>query len=460
MPTPSRRTEYQWHPSIHEAWAKERLHFWRLAFSPTYDSERIVAGIRSALAIQGATAFTLYELFAGGFDVFIRVWLPTNPGALESDLHEALGQYALVSQAFSVDRIMLHWPWEARPGSTSIREVPAKALRRPLPRDEIQRINRRSLPKVRREEYEALNYIAPLKRRTGVKFFTVISAPSQGLTRYAMQKFEGRILEVVRRARGIAEKSMYAGHGFGQYLLVGRAVDYFAIERELTTPLNDSADPAVYGARTTTFPVSRPDFLASAYELHLDGEGQASHNAIEALEADESQTVEVKGSVFVDIRRWLSGDGKLETNDALVDEGFLKAVTGLLNADGGTLVIGAVERARYETSEPVVGCPRIGEYIVLGIENDRDGTAWDRYARKLRQLIDTRLKPDCGVHVAIGREHIGDRTVAVVTVRSGDRWYYHYPAQDQRGRFWVRQGNQTVELEGPAGDDYRTTKPR
>lgn len=460
MPTQRRRTEYQWHPTIHETWANERLHFWRLAFSPTYDHEYIVSGIRSALALQGATSFTLYELFAGGFDVFVRVWLPTNQGAFESDLHEALGQYSLVCQGFSVSRIILHWPWESKPGALDIREVPAKALQKALPNPEIVQINQHMISKAKREKYEKLNYIAPLTRKRGVKFFTVISASTQGLTRYAGQKFEQRIIDVLRTASGIEEKSMYAGHGFGQYLIMGRAADYFAIERELTTPLNDAADPAVYGARTTTFPVSRPDFLDFSYELRIDGESYATHSAQEALEADESQTIEVKGSVFVNLRRWLSGDGVLVPDETLIDEGYLKAITGFLNADGGTLVIGAIERTRYETSDRIQDCPRVGDYIVIGIGQDHEGRAWDRYARKLRQLLDTRLRPDGGLHVTIGREEIGDRTLAVVTVRPGERWYYHYGANDSRGRFWVRQGNQTVELEGPAGDEYRTAKGR
>jgi hypothetical protein len=456
----SHPTELQWHPSIHEEWAKEKLHFWRLAFSPTYDREHIVAGIRSALALQGATAFTLYELFAGGFDVFMRVWLPTSQGAFESDLHDALPQYAIVSQAFSVGRIILHWPWETTPGALDVRPVSARALKHPLPDSEIIEINERRLTAAKRKEYEKLNYISRLTRAEGVKFFTVVSAPIQGLTRYAAQKFEGKIIEVLRRARGIREKSMYAGQGFGQYLLMGRAADYFDIERELTTPLNNSADPAVYGARTTTFPVSGPGFLASGYDLRTDGSGHDAHGAREALDTEESQTVEVKGSVFLNIQRWVTGDGKATFDEEMTDAGFLKAVTGLLNADGGTLVIGAIEARRFEDHPMLQDVPRVGDYLVIGIEKDRDGDDWDKYERKLRQLLETRLRPTNTAQVTIAREQVEDRDVAVLTIRPGGRWYYHYPANDARPHFWVRQGNRTVQLEGPEGDDYRVAKGR
>jgi len=55
----------QWHPSLHEGWSQERLHFWRLAFSPTYDRAKIKGLLETAMDAHGVSSFALYELFGG-----------------------------------------------------------------------------------------------------------------------------------------------------------------------------------------------------------------------------------------------------------------------------------------------------------------------------------------------------------------------------------------------------------
>jgi hypothetical protein len=456
----SRGLEYQWHPTIHEQWAGEHLCFWRMAFSPTYDRERITGALRAAMELHGVTAYTIYELFAGGYDVFLRLWLPTSQAAFEADLHEALPGYQALAAPFLVQRIIVHWPWETQPGSLDIRPVRADALRKPLPESEIARINAGELSKADRERYENANLIAPLRRKKGIKFFTVVSANQQPMTRYAAQRLEERIKDALRDASTIEEKSLYAGVGFGQYLIMGRTRDYFAIEREITQPLNDAVDPSIYGARTTTFPVSRQEFLDYSYSLRAGEEPPAAYSAAEALDADESQTLEVKASAFVSVERWLRGDGALKADDRVVDDGILKAVTGLLNAEGGTLVLGALERERFDQEPALADLPRRGNYIVLGIEQDADGHDWDRYARRVRVLLEKRVRPDPNPWVSITRELIEGRTVGLLTIRPPEQWYYHYPASDQRPRFWARQGNRTVELVGPESDTYRREKAR
>ena len=457
---PSTRVDYHWHPSVHQRWAGEQLYFWKLSFAPTYDRERIVAGIRTALAQHGATAYTIYELFAGGYDIFLRTWLPTSQGAFESDLHEALGSYTVVAQAFWVNRIICHWPWEVAPGEMGMREVPANVLRNRLPDDEIRKINQRQFTKGRREEYEKENLIARLPRKKGIKFFTVISTNDQPLTTFARQRLEERIQEVLREAELIKEKSLYGGVGFGQYLLMGRTSDYFAIERELTEPLNLAADPAIYGTRTITFPVSREGFLDACYDLRVDGAAATPHSAAEALEESESQTLEVKGSAFANLDRWLHTEEKKTSLDDKIADGTLKAITGLLNADGGTIVIGALERSRFDDHPELAGRPRIGDYVVVGLDCDVDGEDWDRWERRLRVLLEKRIDPPSAQWISISQEKVEGRNVGVVSVRAGDRWFYHLPNSDSRPRFWVRQGNRTSELLGPVGDVYRQEKAR
>jgi hypothetical protein len=459
MPSRGNSKAIQWHPSIREAWAGEHLYFWRFAFSPTYDRDRIVAGFRKVLALHGVSEYTIYELFAGGYDVFLRVWLPTSQGAFESDLYQEFGPHNVVTQSFWVDRILVHWPWESD-GEAAIRQVDQALLRKRLPGGEIERINSGDITAAQRTKYEEKNMIVGIQRRKGVKFFTSISVGSGGLPTYALQRLENRIISVLQEASKIREKSLYSGIGFGQYLVMGRAGNFFDIEKEITRPLNNVVDPAIFGARTTTYPVSMPDFLDAKYDLRLGEAQSVPHSAAEALEEDESQTLEVKGSAFVKLERWLTGDGVLDHDDSLADKGILKAITGLLNADGGTLLIGALERQRFESVSQVSECPRYGNYIVVGIGQDTDGTDWDRYERRIRVLLEKRIQPDPNGWVSIAREEMGGRQLAVITVRPADEWFYHYMSSEPRPRFWVRQGNRTVELMGRDSDIYRREKPR
>ncbi len=441
-------------------WADEQLYFWRLAFSPTYDRERIMTGIHEALELQGATAFTAYELFGGGFDVFLRAWLPTSQGAFESSLRQTLGQHTIVAQPFWVNRVIAHWPWELAAGTLGVRPVPASVLRHRLPDHEIARINDRRLTRAQRAEYESHNLIAPVKRGAGIKFFTAVTTNNTPLTAYATDKLEEKIKMVLGTASRIDEKSLYAGVGFGQYLLMGRTRHFYAIDEEITTPLNHAVEPSVYGSKTITFTVARQDFLGFSYDLKLDGRAAAPRSASDALQGEESQNLEVKGSVFVGLDRWLK-DGVLERDERVVDEGFLKAVTGLLNAEGGAIVIGALEQRRFDSHESLAACPRLGSYIIAGIDHDLDGRVWDKYERRIRSLLETRIQPNPNVWISIAPEEIGGRTVAVLTVgHLGARWFYHYPSGEKRPRFWVRQGARTLELTGPESDIYRDEKAR
>ena len=64
-------------------------------------------------------------------------------------------------------------------------------------------------------------------------------------------------------------------------------------------------------------------------------------------------------------------------------------------------------------------------------------------------------------------ERIEDTTLARIVVnRPDDQWYYldGYDADKrdftERLDFWVRQGNSTMSLEGPAADEYKRINRR
>ena len=67
-------------------------------------------------------------------------------------------------------------------------------------------------------------------------------------------------------------------------------------------------------------------------------EDLSSHNVEHYLSQDESEDLEVKGSIFVDINRYLHS-GKFSVPDHIINEGALKSIVGFLNSSGGTLVL-------------------------------------------------------------------------------------------------------------------------
>src|SRR5687768_15863047 len=83
--------QYLWHHKVHERWGGERLFFWRLAFSPTYDANRILDALREVLAEQNVTSYAVYET-SGLYDVLLRVWMPAavSIAAFESALERRL----------------------------------------------------------------------------------------------------------------------------------------------------------------------------------------------------------------------------------------------------------------------------------------------------------------------------------------------------------------------------------
>ena len=459
--------EWQWHPSLHMSWADERLYFWRMAFSPTYDRAKVKTLLDSSMAAHGVSSFAIYELFGGGYDILLRVWLSSPHRELEDGLHHALREYAVVMQAFSVTDIVTHWPW-ADPKTGRLTKVSPEHLKQRLPDDEIAALATGKLRKEQRQHYIAEKLIADtpsVTRSRHIKFVTVVSAHHQPMSHYAVARFQDGLLGVLTAASGVTEKSLYAGLGFGQYLLMGRVKDYYDINAQIAEPIHAAVDPAMFGARTTTALVSTPYLLSFRDDIPRREQEPGALTLEQYLAQDESHTLEIKGSALVDIDRWALGDGQVAEADTVSDGGFLRAVTGMLNADGGTLIIGALEGRRYESAGKLADKVVVGKYLCLGIDIDRRQRDWDEYERKLRELLRARVRPDPNPWLELVPETAGGCTLCVVTVRlpdrrgaPGGRWFYHYPGKQGQATFWARQGNRTVQLSGPDLDVYRVEK--
>lgn len=156
----------------------------------------------------------------------------------------------------------------------------------------------------------------------------------------------------------------------------------------------------------------------------------------ELLKLGESQTLEFKSSA-----RWNSHAGGV---DKRLEHTVVKAVCGLLNAEGGKLLIGVNDDAE-----------------VVGIDADmgtlRSKTGKDGYELFLRQLLENSLSVSTAGIVHIGFERIDVAEVCVVTVASSGKPVFAKPLEGGAGHveFWVRIGNATRQLHGDRMLDYK-----
>jgi hypothetical protein len=459
---------WQWHPEIRERWAGERLYFWKLSF-PTYQRSRVVEGLEEVMRQVGVQAYAVYELH-GGYDILLRVWLPTTHRVFESTFRKVFHNDDIVIESLVVDEVVTHWPWAAEDGS--MRRLDEEVLSARLPNSEIERINS-GLALTEFSDHHSQGLIAPAWHTQGIKFIVLVGASRHPMATAAVDRLRGSLLKIVLDASddAFAEKSIYRGLGFCAYLIIGRVRNesFHMIEREIIGPINEVISPETFGARTTTFTMATEDFVAFSEKMPLDEETPRKRSAAEWLEFDEGQHLEVKGSAFSRLKPWLeTKDDAVPPLDDMVEDTLMKAIAGLLNAEGGAIVIGALETQRCEGSPRLEDAPRVGTYMVLGLHPEmRDrGWDWDKYERRLWDIVDSRFKgdPNPKQFLDLHRDGIGARPMCVLSVRephrspSSDTWFYHYPKDERHPRFWVREGNRTVEKIGAEIDRYKREK--
>lgn len=467
LPPGNHVARWHWHPQIREDWGGERLYFWRLSF-PTYERPRIVFKLQTVMERTRVLAYAIYELY-GTHDILLRAWLPTSQGVFESEFHDVFqSDPNIVIEGFSINEIVTHWPWAREDGS--MRKLEPSVLAERLPNREIERINA-GLNLAELARYQERGILAPAWHSQGIKFGVVVGPSRAAIPLAAERRMTAGLLETLMAADPsvFGEKSLYRGIGFGSYLILARveARAFHRIETEITEPINSLIAPETFGSRTTTFVMSTEDLLDFADQMRVSTEAPVKRTAQEWLEDDEGHHLEVKGSAFVDLNRWLKApDRPAQAVESDVPvESLLKAICGFLNAEGGTVLLGALEARRYEGDERLADAPRVGAFVVVGLRDD-GGLDFDRYALRLRDIIATRIRPDANDFIDLHRDGVGKRPICVVTVRAphrsmaAARWFWHFPKGGAGPHFWVREGNRTIEKVGPEIDEYKSEKTR
>ncbi len=459
-----------WNHRVHQDWARERLHFWRLGFAPTYDHDAILASIRQTFEEKGILSYAVYEL-TGIHDIIIRMWLPltcTLQEFRQALLHHLADKDVVVLDVFiaTTDPIM-HWVFQD-PKTGALQEPDLESR---LPDSEIELLNEGKLPEDRRIQYEHQNLIAAATPHEGIKFFIVIPTLQAALAT-AIVALKTELEHILRSADNITEKSLYQGEGFAQFLIMGRVPfdEFDCLRTEIIEAINSRGISPIFGVRTYTFLSLRDDFVGELFQDKMPTIAEAAPmTVVDYLTTYESKRLEVKASAFVDWARWLveqatdqpQASDHPQASDDVTNEGVIRAVVGLLNAEAGVIVLGALEKRQFP-KDPIRSLlesrfPTLDEYYVVGIEEDMRPRDWEAYKRRLLGVLNQRITPQPGPWIRIEMESYGGSALCVITVlQTTANWYY---IEDDH-RFYVRQENTTQPLPGVAADAYKRERPR
>lgn len=494
------RTQIQWHPAVHEAWAEERLVFWRLGFSPTYRRKEILQAFDIICDRHGISSFTVYEVF-GNYDLLLRLWLPKAVATerVDRDIKKTFATFDLeLCDAFEVDNIVRHWFWsedeedeekarrrgDSRDGDgsedTGSAFLPPELDPKPSSR-ELFRINE-LITEFNESQVDTEKVLSdPLARdlldrhvigirnaEDGVKFTMVVSASGLTASKWeAMDSLEERLTTILDKARPIRERSLYSGLGFGRFMVFGKipTEEFYEINKCLIEPITDQAALArVYRTRSETYIGSNPRFqrfselLSIAPEDEVDDEVELE----ELLKQGETARIEVKGSAFNNVVRWLKTDEQVD--DGIAFKGFAKAVVAMLNGNGGLVVSGVLEESSrdFATEPKLADSPRVDGLIVLGLNFDTAGwkrTDPDEFVNKLRLKLREAIEPNPLDYFSIRAYELSGRVVCAVSVKeSPPHWFYLKEGSDFR--FIVRRDSSSEAISGPEEDAYKRLNSR
>jgi len=423
-------------------------------------------------------SYALYETY-GLYDIIIRVWLPTQtpPEAFEEALTTALAPLHMeVCDAFSVGQILRHWPWIAEDGS--VRSLDSKLVAETPDPQQVEELNLLAEggnpdpgAEALLEEKVSQGLLAPCPFSDGIKFLVVVTSSSQLATIAARGQLRDELTRILKDAEqhgGVKETSLYEGSGFGQFLLLGRVMpgDFAALRTSIIDQVNAAGTGIFFRARPYTYIAAAGDGedLGPKFRDRMPAEREPGETAepIEAILAEEEgETLEIKGSAFVNLERWIH-TGRATPDETIADKGYLKAIVGMLNRNGGTIIIGALEASRFEKEGEQIlqDAPRVGNYLCVGIELDYQGKDWDQYSLRLQSIIMKRINPPPLGLVTISKVEVKGKPLAIFSVQRTTREWFYLQKDNESAQFFVRLGNSTRVLEGPVADGYKQSYPR
>jgi hypothetical protein len=244
-----------WNHNVHEK-RHEQLFFWRLGFYPSFISKDVVNAIDEVVRECGIKSIVLYELF-GVHDLLLRVWIPAGcpVDTFRNSLLDRLSRHYLKTcDPFIVNHAVRHWLFPKGP--------PDREDVDGLTQSKVEAVESGRASSAEVAELKGLNLIAPFPLAGAdsggnqpaqplIKFAViVVGEPRLGVRQ--VEQFEQTVAEILDEAASLKQRSLYAGFGFGHFLILGavRLEHFYAIDEELITGLNKAHIQHVYDSRT------------------------------------------------------------------------------------------------------------------------------------------------------------------------------------------------------------------
>lgn len=465
MNTPSRRHRpiYLWHPRIHSVIRNEKLIYALAAFDPVYKRDRVVPEVKQALGDMGIRSYSLWELI-GDHDMMIQAWVPVALSL--TDFQTKIDEFTSVDvdiMPMVVDNFIDHWMWE---------DIDLAKAEADISSEDYSDLNEGVVPWTRIKRYLDSGYIHAVPSTSKLKFFVRVTNPNRPIKNHLehlIRDNAARLFAQPHFSNGVVMKVS----GFASYLITGRLLSsaFPAIGTEFQPTFADSGVLEALRCRTVTHlsalhgTIARAEQLLplAAPDVTLEPSGEDLKSW---LIEGESDYLEFKASAFTDIDHKVGRKSNPRNRSEQVHE-IARAVVGMLNAAGGTVIIGVAELDKYTAEQlrgPYPGAVEAREHVIIGVDAEFPRGGWDAYqralARDLRKAIDGEA-----IDGWVKYQHLEyeGRSICIIRVRRPPTFYYVIN-KDKNGsataEFFGRMGGETRRLIGRQMDEFKEAHPR
>lgn len=466
---PQISASYQWHNDFHTGLAQERLSFWLLNYQRSLRREDIFPKLREALNGLGVRSYVAWEVF-GDTDVVLRTWL--SPTVRSNQVRQGVIEAGFAVRNLAVEATLKHWIWDSvKPASADMfQDVNV---------EDLADINGGVADRAVVAGYVDKGYLRQIATPEARLKFFLLARPSEEAKDEVITEFGLRLSDALRAFPELQHASLYKFSGEGyRYLLTGRVMpdEFEWISRTLVARVYADGlgfTTVTYLATTDTAPLRQEagvlPFGVGEQGTTSSAPGDADRpSAITPIEslliAPEDSHLEVKGSAFVDVRRLLE-TGERVDKETNATASLIKAIVGFMNNQGGALLVGAVEDADFYGAADALAAAfgpieRFNDYHILGVEHEYPKKGFDGYERSIRQAVENRIDPGglAGSLIEIQPVRYNDRTLCLINVRPPATLAPMYAIEQSNYRFYVRQGNRTIELKGSAIEAHQENR--
>lgn len=457
------RPIYLWHPEIHSVIRHEKLVYALAAFDPVYKRDRVVIEVERALTDLGIRSYSLWELI-GDHDIMIQAW---TPAALSMNAFQArIAEFTSVNAEIVpmvVDSFIHHWMWH---------EIDLPKAEAEISSEDYADLNQGVVPATRLRRYLDSGYIHVVPNSNRLKFFVRITNPNRPITKVLESQIRDNARELFGKSHFSNEVVMKVS-GFASYLITGRLLGsrFPAIATEFQPTFADSGVLEALRCRTITHlsalhvPVGRAEQLLPLAAPNVTRE-PSDQDLKSWLTEGETDYLEFKASVFTDIDHKVGRKKNNPRSRSDQVHEIAKAVVGMLNAAGGTIVIGVAELDKYTADlllGPYPGAAAVKDYMIIGVDAEFPRGGWDAYQRSLARELRKAIDGEIDGWVKYQHLMYEGRTVCIITVRRPPTFYY-VNSKDRNGavtvEFFGRMGGETRRLLGRQMDEFKEAHPR